>query len=131
MSIGRLARGAFAVAAGYILFAIPVAALYTLTGHEPPAPASLAFKVLSTLYGVAIAIGAGYVAAFIGSHAAPAAPAVLAGLIALGAVISSAMVPAGGVIWSQAVAALLMAPAAMLGGLLRRRRRRGPRARPP
>ncbi len=122
MNIGAFARGAFAVVAGYILFAVPAAALFSLTGHEPHAPASLAFMVLSTLYGMAVAAGAGYLAALIGG---PIAPAVLAGLVAFGAAITAFVVPAGGVIWSQVAAALFMAPAVVGGGMLRRRQRRG------
>ncbi len=121
MNLGAFVRGAFAVIASYILFAVPGAAIFALTGHEPHAPASVVYMALTTLWGMAFAFSSGYLAALIGGEVARKAPAVLGGLIAFGAILTMLVTPAGGARWSPIAAALFMAPSAVLGGMLRRR----------
>jgi hypothetical protein len=120
MNLGLFVRSAFAVAAGYIMFAIPTAALFGLTGHEPHAPASVGFMIGSTVFGMVLAAMAGYLVALI-SFPGKKAPVVLAVLMLLGALIAIPLLKAGESAWSSVAGAVFVAPAAILGGLLRQR----------
>ena len=121
-------RGILGALLGYVIFATPAALMFNLMGWDPHAPASLAVIVASTVVGclafvstTRAAIG-GYVAARIGRARWPGV--VVAALIAVGALISLVASPGAGAIWSQLVAILLMAPAALLAS------RYGPVTRP-
>lgn len=114
-------RSVLAVVIGYLLFGLSAVAFFRLTGHDPHAPASAAFMILSTLYGVFFAVLGGYLAALIASkfeieHAFAVATLVAA----IGAASYIAEAP-GESKWTQLSAILIIAPAAILGGYLRRR----------
>ena len=113
-------RGILGALLGYAIFAAPAALMFNLMGWDPHAPASMTVIVASTLVGIVAAAIGGWVAARAGR--ARWSGAVVAALIAIGALISLSMRPGGGAIWSQLVAILLMAPAALLAS------RRGPTA---
>ena len=115
-------RGILGALLGYVIFATPAALMFNLMGWDPHAPASLAVIVASTVVGIVAAAIGGYVAARIGRARWPGV--VVAALIAVGALISLVASPGGGAIWSQLVAILLMAPAALLAS------RYGPVTRP-
>ena len=118
----RMLRSIGAVLAGYLVFAISAALLFKLTARAPHAAAPLGFIVLSTLYGIAFAILAGYVAASLAGREPLGHAIAVAGIIGLGALISMVLSAAGATLWSQLAALVLMAPSAALGGLIRRRR---------
>ena len=119
-------RGLFAIIAGYLLFATASIALFAITGRDPYAAAPAWFLASSTVYGMIAATASGYMAASLARRDDNRVPAVLAVVIALGALASlSAGNP--GAHWSQWAALCLMAPCAFLGGMAfasRWRRRR-------
>ena len=105
-------RGIIGALLGYVIFATPAALMFNLMGWDPHGPASLPVVVASTAVGLIAAAIGGYVAVRIGRARWPGV--VVAVLIALGALISLVSSPGGGAIWSQLVALVLMAPAALL-----------------
>jgi len=107
-------RGILGAVVGYAIFAAPAALMFNLMGWDPHAAASLTVIVASTVVGMIAAAVGGYVATRIGR--ARWAGVVVAAMIVMGALISLASRPGGGAIWSQLVALLLLAPAALLGG---------------
>lgn len=120
----RLLRSVAAVVVGYLVFALSAFALFQLSGQDPHGPASLGVMVGCAVYGVAFALVAGRLARLL----APAPRARLpwtvlavAGLVALGALVSTIMEGRRGhAIWSSLEGLLLMAPAVLLGGYSRR-----------
>jgi hypothetical protein len=109
------------IAAGYLVFAGSAALLFQLSGQEPHAPSSAAFKIGSVVWGCVFALVAG----FLTGHIAGRRPSVHAGVVALliaaGALVSLVLAPGDGARWSQLAALLLMAPCAWVGGALARR----------
>jgi putative membrane protein (TIGR04086 family) len=108
---------------GYVVFAVLAVALFVITGRDAHAPQETSFMVLSTVYGMACAFLGGYVAARIAGQREGVAGAVVATVIALGALASIPSVPKGIVPWSQICALVFMAPCALLGGMVRRGQR--------
>jgi hypothetical protein len=113
-------RSIGAVAAGYIIFGGSAALLFQLSGHAPHEPASTAFMVASIVWGAVFALVAGWLTARIAVRQPTTHAAVVAGLIALGAIVSLAARPSDA-IWSQVGALVVMAPCAWAGGALARR----------
>jgi hypothetical protein len=122
-----MVRTMVAVVAAYFIFAVLSIALFAVTGRDAHGVETGWFLVASTLYGIAVAAAAGFIAARIARRSDLWAPTAVAVLIAIGAVVSLVMTPRGVSHWSQWAALLLMAPAAIVGGALALRRR-GPRA---
>jgi hypothetical protein len=110
-------RSIGAVAAGYLVFGSSAALLFQMSGHLPHEPAPAGFKIGSIVWGAVFALIAGWLTARIAARRPATHAAVLAGLIALGAVVSLVAGP-GSAIWSQVSALLIMAPCAWIGGLL-------------
>jgi hypothetical protein len=114
-----MSRSILAIVVGYLVFAVPAFLLFRLTGHDPHAPATAVFVLLTIVFGVIVAFGAGYVAALIGRRSpiwhSAAVGIVLAGI----ALLSMALQWGRGGLWTQAAAVLVMAPSASLGGFLR------------
>ena len=106
-------RGILGAIVGYVIFAAPAAVMFNLMGWDPHAPESLTVIVASTVVGLISAGVGGYVAPRIGRARWPGT--VVAAMIAVGALISLGARAGGGAIWSQLVALLLLAPAALLG----------------
>ena len=117
-------RSIGAVAAGYIIFGVSAALLFQLSGQEPHADAPLAFKIASTIWGAVFALVAGWLTARIAPRKPTTHAAFVAGLIALGAVISIAARPSDA-LWSQTAALVVMAPCAVIGGVISSRGRAG------
>jgi hypothetical protein len=114
-------RSVIAVIAGWVTFGLPAALLFQISGHAPHDPPTRAFVIGSTIYGIVFAIAGGVVS----SRLAPRAPIVHAAIVsliiaagALGSMLSQPGVSA----WSQTVALVAMAPAAIVGGFLATRR---------
>jgi hypothetical protein len=112
-------RSIASVAAGYLVFAASAALLFQISGQDPHAPSTAGFKIGSMIWGIVFALIAGWLTARIAVHRPATHASVLAGLIALGALIS--LLLSGGAIWSQVAALVLMAPAAWAGGGLARK----------
>lgn len=108
-------RSIGAVAAGYLVFGSSAALLFQMSGHPPHEQAPIGFKVGSILWGAVFALVAGWLTARIAPRRPATHAAVLAGVIALGAIIS--LVAASGAKWSQLSALAVMVPCAWLGGV--------------
>lgn len=109
-------RSAGAVAAGYMVFGASAFLLFQLSGIDPHQPAPVRFKIASIIWGCVFALVSGWLTGRIAGRRPVVHAAVLAVLIALGALVSIAARP-GDAIWSQISALALMAPCAWLGGL--------------
>jgi hypothetical protein len=114
-------RSIGAVAAGYLVFAGSAALLFQLSGQEPHAPSSAAFKIGSIVWGCVFALIAGFLTAHVAGRRPSTHAGVVALLIVAGALVSLLARPGDAALWSQLAALLLMAPAAWLGGVLARR----------
>jgi uncharacterized membrane protein len=112
-------RSVAGVVVGYFVFFLSAFFLFRLTGHDPYAPASVSFAVLSIVVGIVVAFVAGYIAAVIGKRAPIWHSAGVGIILALVALVSMAMRWGHGEIWTQVAAVLVMAPSAALGGFLR------------
>jgi peptidoglycan/LPS O-acetylase OafA/YrhL len=110
------ARSVFAVVAGYLVFGLSAVILFQVAGIDPHAQSSIGFRIFSVLWGVAFALGAGFLAA----RLAPRRPLCHAGnvaaLVAVAATVS--LVGMNGAKWSQISALLLTTPSVVLGGWL-------------
>jgi hypothetical protein len=109
-------RSLGALAAGYLIFGVSAALLFQVSGQAPHDAAPLWFKSASIVWGAVFALVAGWLTARIAVRRPATHAVILAGLIALGAVISLVASPSGA-IWSQVAALAVMAPCAWLGGL--------------
>jgi peptidoglycan/LPS O-acetylase OafA/YrhL len=110
-------RSVGAVAAGYLIFGASGFLLFQLSGQDPHQQAPLTFKIATIIWGCVFALVAGWLTARIAPRKPAMHAAVLAGLIALGAVVSLAARPSDAK-WSQLSALVVMAPCAWLGGVL-------------
>jgi hypothetical protein len=117
-------RSIGAVAAGYLVFGSSAALLFQVSGQGAHDQAPVGFKIGSIIWGAVFALVAGWLTARIAVRRPATHAAVLAGLIALGAVISLAA--AAGAKWSQLSALAVMAPCAWIGGVLAARSREVP-----
>jgi peptidoglycan/LPS O-acetylase OafA/YrhL len=120
-------RSIGAVAAGYVIFGASAALLFQLSGQAPHADAPLAFKIASTIWGAVFALVAGWLTARIAPRRPMTHAAIVAGLIALGALMSIAARPSDA-LWSQTAALVVMAPCAVIGGVISLRGRSGDRS---
>jgi hypothetical protein len=115
-------RSIGAVAAGYIIFGASAALLFQLSGQAPHEAAPAAFKIASIIWGAVFALVAGWLTARIAMRRPATHAAILAGVIAIGALVSLVASPPGAK-WSQISALAVMAPCAWLGGLRARSNR--------
>jgi hypothetical protein len=116
-------RSIGAVVAGYFVFAVSAVLLFQISGQQPHAEAPLTFKIATTVWGAVFALVAGWLAAHVAVRRPATHAAVVAGVIAVGALVS--LFAATGARWSQLTALVVMAPCAWLGGVLAARRLRG------
>ena len=112
-------RSIGAVAAGYIVFGASAFLLFQLSGTDPHQPAPIGFKIASVIWGCVFALVAGWLTARVAGPRPVMHAAILAGVIALGALVSIVARP-GDAMWPQIAALVLMAPSAWLGGVLSR-----------
>jgi peptidoglycan/LPS O-acetylase OafA/YrhL len=110
-------RSIGAVAAGYLIFGASAALLFQLSGQEPHESAPVAFKVASIVWGAVFALVAGWLTARVAGRRPRVHAAIVAGLIALGALVSL-LADRSGAKWSQVAAIVIMAPCALLGGAI-------------
>ena len=116
-----LLRSIGAVLAGYLLFALTAVALFQFAGRDPHAPQPFWFMALATAWGMGFAAAGGLLAVRLSADRSVRHAAILAGVVALGAVVSLLTSPAADAIWSQRTALALMAPSAWFGAWLRRK----------
>jgi hypothetical protein len=116
-----LLRSIGGVLVGYALFAVSAFALFRVTGHDPHAPASAAFMLVTVIEGVVFATAGGYVAGWIAGRRPVAHAVAVAAVLATGAVASLVATLGHGSVWTQVTALLCMAPSAVLGGWWRAR----------
>jgi hypothetical protein len=116
-------RSIGAVAAGYVVFGGSAALLFQVSGQAPHEAAPVWFKVAAIAWGAVSALIAGWLTARIAVRRPATHAAILAGLIAVGA-IASMVADLSGEKWSQTSAAVIMAPTAWLGGRIARARGR-------
>jgi len=110
-------RSIGAVAAGYLIFGASAALLFQLSGQAPHEAAPFAFKIASIIWGAVFALVAGWLTARIAGRRPMLHAALVAALIALGALISLLARPSDA-IWSQVSALVVMAPCALIGGAI-------------
>ena len=122
-----MVRSAIAVAAGFLLFAGATLALFSISGRNPHAPASLVFMASSTLYGMLFAALGGFVAVWLAKRSRFQHAFAVAFLIAVVGAASILGRSERDSIWPHIVAVLAMAPMAMVGGYVRLRQTRSAR----
>ncbi len=113
-------RSIGAVALGYVVFGGSGALLFQVSGQPPHQAAPVWFMALTIAWGEVFALIAGWLTARIAVRRPATHGAILAALIAAGAIGSLVADPSGAK-WSQISAAVIMAPSAWLGALLARR----------
>jgi uncharacterized membrane protein YjjP (DUF1212 family) len=121
-------RSALAVLVGYLLFAGSAVAFFAVSGRDPHARASLAFTVMTTLYGMFFAALGGYLTVSLSRRQKFEHAFEVAFLIAVSGAALILGRPGQGPDWSQLAALLTMAPMAMVGGYLRLRQLRASKA---
>lgn len=114
-------RTVLAVVAGDMVFAGGSVLLFYLAKVDPHASAPRNFILLSVAAGVVLALAGGFAAGVIGHRTDLICGMLLTAIIAIGAVVSMAGRPGQGALWSQ-TAALISAPAALVGDRLRMKR---------
>ncbi len=117
-------RTVLGVIIGDLIFAGSAALFFYLLRIDPHAQASVGLMALSIAYGVAFALGAGYVAGLISQREDLVTGMILFLIIAVPALITSISRPGAGAIWSQLSALVLMAPAGLIGDWIRLNRLR-------
>jgi len=115
-------RSIGAVVAGYFVFAASAVLLFQMSGRDPHADLPFTFKVASTIWGAVFALVGGWLAAHVSVSRPATHAAVVAAVIAIGALLSLMLDPSGAR-WSQLSAIVVMAPSAWLGGVLAAKRK--------
>lgn len=110
-------RKILSVFAGYLIFAVSSVMLFTLTGQKPHAEASIAFKIVTIVYGAVFSIIAGFILQLIARQQTLTLNYILAAVIFGFATISLAT--ATGTHWTQLFAMFIFAPVSVLGGYLK------------
>jgi hypothetical protein len=101
-----------AVILGYVVFAASAVLWFNLAGRDPHTAQSLGFTVFSVIYGIAFAALGGLLAASIAPSRRILHAAIVASIIALGAIVSLLARSGVGSTWSQWSALVFMAPSA-------------------
>lgn len=114
-----MGRSVFAIVAGYLVFGVSAALLFSLSGRDPHAAPSAQFAVVSVTYGVLFAGLAGFVAASLSRRRPVLHAGILAAILAAVALLSLALQFRTGSVWSELATLFLMAPAALIGGRMR------------
>jgi hypothetical protein len=112
-------RSFLAIVVGYFVFAISAVLLFQLAHVDPHQQPGVGFMIGSTIYGIVFACAGGYTAARIAGKKELVNAGILAGIIALLALISILAQPGLPSYWSQLAAIVFMAPAAVVGGWIR------------
>jgi hypothetical protein len=114
-------RSAAAVIAGYLVFGAATGLLFAVVNQDPHSVASTGYMIGTTLYGALAAALGGFVTASIARSSRMGHAAVLAGIIAGGALVSILTRASDEAMWSQLAAIVVIAPSAILGGWIKAR----------
>jgi hypothetical protein len=114
-----LLRSIAAVVTGYLVFGLSTAVLFGIADQDPHSSASRAYMIGTILYGAVFAGIGGFLTAWMATARRMIHVAILAGIIAGGALVSILMRSADDPLWSQIAAIVIIAPAAIVGGWLR------------
>ena len=113
-----MGRSVFAVIVGYLVFLLPAAAFFRLTGQDPRAGATPTFMMGALAWGIICSVGAGLVAGKIARRSETLHGALVGGLI-VSLALASMYLSREGAWWTQIAAIVLFAPFALLGGFIR------------
>ena len=113
----KIFRSILGVFIGYAVFAVSAVVLFHATGRDPHTQQDTTFTAIAIVYGMAFAAVGGLLSALIAGRRPVVHAALVAAVLALGAMASLLSRPGAGAIWSQLAAIVLMRP--------RARRRRG------
>ena len=116
-----MARSVVSVIVGYLIFALSAFAFFQISGQAPHRSAPVPVMIGSIAWGMAFALGGGFVAAWLARRRPLAHGFAVGAVLALGATVSLLSTIGKGAVWSQVAALALMAPCAVLGGWLRLR----------
>ena len=114
-------RSAAAVIAGYLVFGVATGLLFAVVSQDPHSVAGTGYMIGTTLYGAFFAALGGFLTASMANTSRMGHVAVLAGIIAGGAVVSILTRASDEAMWSQLAAIVIIAPAAILGGWIKAR----------
>jgi hypothetical protein len=112
-------QSVIAIVAGYLVFGVSSAILFRVGGQDPHLLPTPGFLLCSVAYGTAFAAAGGYLAARLAPRRPLTHAAILAALLAAGALAAIALERSAGSIWSQLLVLVVMTPAALGGGYLR------------
>jgi hypothetical protein len=115
-------RSIAAVIAGYFVFGVSAVLLFQLSGRDPHDAAPGAFMLATTVWGAVFALVGGWLAAHVAVRRPATHAAIVAVLIATGALLSI-LLDRAGAHWTHIAAAVVMAPCAWLGGVLASRQK--------
>jgi peptidoglycan/LPS O-acetylase OafA/YrhL len=117
----NILRSAAAVITGYLIFGLSAAVLFGVVDQDPHSATTRGYMIGTILYGAFFGGVGGFVTAWIAQQRRVVHAAVVAGIIAGGAVVSILTRSADDPLWSQIAAILIIAPVVILGGWLRLR----------
>ena len=103
---------------GYAIFIASAVVFFRLAGRDPHATQDASFVVGAVVFGMAFAAIGGFVAGLIAGRRPVSHAGIVAGLLALGALVSLLSSAAQSAVWSQVSALGLMAPSALVGGII-------------
>jgi hypothetical protein len=115
----NILRSIGAVLAGYLVFGLSTALLFTIMRQDPHAAAATVYIVGATIYGAVFGAIGGFLTAWIATWRRMIHVAILAGVIAGVAAVSMLTRASDEPLWSQLAAMLVIAPAAIVGGWIR------------
>jgi hypothetical protein len=111
----NMVRSIIGVIVGYAIFAVSAVVFFRFAGRDPHAPQDAAFVVGAGVFGMASAAVGGFVAGVIAGRRPMLHAGIVAGVLAVGAIVSLLSRPGEGAVWSQVSAVCLMAPSALVG----------------
>lgn len=120
----RFFRSVGSAILGYLIFVLSAFAFFQLSGQPPHTSAPPTLMVASIAVGALAATAGGYVAALLAGYRPLLHGALVATILATGALVSLISTFGHGAIWSQLAALVVVAPSALLGEYLRARQSR-------
>lgn len=114
-----MARSLWAIFAGYLVFGVSAGLLFGLSGRDPHAVPTPLFAIMAVSYGVVFAALAGFVTTYLVRSALAFPVGILGGIIAVVAMLSTALHFQTGSVWSETSTLMFMLPAVFLGAWLR------------
>jgi len=109
-------RQILGIITGYAIFVVSSLALFKISGVDPHSDASIAFMVLTVIYGVTFSFISGLITQLIAKIKTLKLNYILALIIAGFAAFS--LIKSEGSHWTQLFAIIIFAPVSILGGLI-------------